>query len=111
MSKREKTKEEKQYSIKPVESIPPGLRLKESFYDRILDECMANTSSNIFEISVKGKNWKSVYAPIDVRIMKKRYPLRLVVRTKEGKLYLKKYDTFEDMLKDRKTHKKSKKTE
>jgi hypothetical protein len=112
MSKREKIKDiEKEFSIKPVKELPPGQRLKESFYDKILDECMSNTSSNIFEISVKGKQWKSIYAPLDVRIMKKKYPLKIFVRTKEGKLFLKKYDTFEDMLKDRKTHKKTKKTE
>jgi hypothetical protein len=112
MSKREKIKDiEKEFSIKPVKELPPGQRLKESFYDKILDECMSNTSSNIFEISVKGKQWKSMYAPLDTRIMKKHYPMRIFVRTKEGKLFLKKYDTFEDMLKDRKIHKKTKKTE
>jgi hypothetical protein len=107
MSKREsKSKDiEREYSIKPVKELPPGQRLKESFYDKILDECMSKPG-NIFEISVKGKQWKSIYAPLDVRIMKKKYPLKIFVRTKEGKLFLKKYDTFEDMLKDRKTHKK-----
>jgi len=114
MSKREsKSKDiEREYSIKPVKELPPGQRLKESFYDKILDECMSNTSSNIFEISVKGKQWKSVYAPLDTRILKRHYPLRIFVRTKEGKLYLKKYNSFEDMIKERKIHKKkTKKTE
>jgi len=107
MSKREsKVKQEKEYSIKPIKELPPGQRLKESFYDKILDECMANETNKIFEIEVKGKQWKSVYSPLDVRIMKKHYPMRIFVRTKEGKLYLKKYDSFEDMLKDRKVHRK-----
>ena len=107
--KQKREEQEKEFSIKPIESIPPGLRLKESFYDRILDECMANTSSNIFEISVPGKKWKSIYAPLDVRIMKKKYPLKIFVRTKEGKLYLKKYNSFDEMLKERKTHKRKSK--
>jgi len=106
MSKRVKTKidtEEKQYTIKPI-TIPPGLRLKESFYDKILDDCMADTEHTEFEISVTNKDWKSIYAPLDGRIMKKHYPLKIVVRTKEGRLYLRKYATFEDMMKDRKIH-------
>jgi hypothetical protein len=78
--------------------------LKESFYDKILDDCMADTEHTEFEIEVKGKSWKNAYAPIDCRIMKKKYPLKLIVRTQEGKLYLRKYPSFEDMLKDRKTH-------
>jgi hypothetical protein len=111
MSKREsKAKDvEKEFTVKAVKELPPGQRLKESFYDKILDECMANKSSNIFEISVKGKKWKSIYAPLDVRIMKKKYPLKIFVRTKEDKLFLKKYDSFEDMLKERKIHKKKSK--
>jgi hypothetical protein len=104
-------KEDKQFTVKAVKELPPGQRLKESFYDRILDSCMANKESRIFEIEVKGKNWKSLYAPIDVRILKKRYPLRIFVRTALGKLYLKKYDSFEDMLKERKTHKRKAKAE
>jgi hypothetical protein len=70
---------------------------------------MNDKANKIFEISVTGKKWKSIYAPLDVRIMKKRYPLKIFVRTKEDKLYLKKYDSFEDMLKERKIHKKKSK--
>ena len=99
-------KEDKEFSIKPIKELPPGQRLKESFYDRILDGCMADEKNEIFEIEVKGKNWKSIYAPLDVRIMLKKYPLKIFVRTKTGKLFLKKYDSFEDMLKERKIHKK-----
>lgn len=107
MSKREsKVKQEKEFTVKAVKELPPGMRLKESFYDQILDSCMNDKSNKIFEIEVKGKKWKSIYAPLDVRIMKKKYPLKIFVRTKEDKLYLKKYDSFDDMLKERKIHKK-----
>jgi hypothetical protein len=101
--------EEKQYILKPT-TIPIGLRLRESFYDKILDDAMSDTEHNEFEVSVKGKDWKSTYAPLDCRIMKKHYPLRIVVRTREGKLYLRKYPDFESMLKDRKPHHKKAKT-
>lgn len=107
MSKREsKVKQEKEFTVKAVKELPPGMRLKESFYDQILDSCMNDKANKIFEISVTGKKWKSIYAPLDVRIMKKKYPLKIFVRTKEDKLYLKKYDSFDDMLKERKIHKK-----
>ena len=42
-------------------------------------------------------------------ILKKKYPLKIFVIVKEGKLYLKKYDSFEEMLKERKIHKKKSK--
>jgi hypothetical protein len=103
-SKEKQPKQEKEFTIKAVKELPPGLRLKESFYDKILDGCMADKTNKIFEIEVKGKHWKSIYAPLDVRIMKKKYPLKIFVRTQTGKLFLKKYDSFEDMLKERKVH-------
>jgi hypothetical protein len=112
MSKRVKAKadiEEKQYILKPT-TIPTGLRLRESFYDKILDDAMSDKEHNEFEVSVRDKDWKAIYAPLDCRIMKKKYPLKLVVRTQEGKLYLRKYPDFESMLKDRKTHHKRAKT-
>ena len=110
MSKREsKVKQEKEFTVKAVKELPPGMRLKESFYDQILDSCMNDKANKIFEIEVKGKLWKSIYAPLDVRIRKKEYPLKIFVRTKLGKLYLQKYDTYEEVKKLRKTHKKKSK--
>jgi len=108
MSKREsKAKDtEKEFNINPIKELPVGQRLKHSFYDDILDACMADEKNKIWEVRVKDKHWKSIYAPLDTRIMKKKYPLKIFIRTKEDKLYLKKYDSFEAMLKDRKIHKK-----
>jgi hypothetical protein len=110
--KENQPKQEKEFSIKAVKELPLGQRLKGSFYDTILDQCIADKANKIFEISVKGKDgkdkhWKSTYAPIDCRILKKRYPLKIFIR--EGKLYLQKYDTFEEMFKLRKVHKKKNK--
>jgi hypothetical protein len=107
--KQKREEQKREFSITPVKELPPSTRKISSFYNDILDNCMADEKNKIFEISVKDKHWKSIYAPLDIKIMNRKLPLKIFVRVKEGKLYLKKYDSFEDMLKERKTHKKKSK--
>ena len=100
MSKREKTKEEKQYSIKPVESIPPSLRKVSGIYNDILNEIMDNKTNEIFAVSIKNMDWKSIYSLLDIKIRNRKLPLKLFVR--ENKLFIKKYGSYEEVDKLRK---------
>ena len=103
------TKEEKKFSIIPVKALPPSTRKVSGIYNDILDQIMADKTHDIFDVSVKGKNWKSIYSLLDIKIRSRRLPLKLFVRVKEGKLYLKKYGSYEEVEKLRKEyHKKPK---
>jgi len=99
------TKQKKDFTITPIEELPLGKRLTYSFYDTILDSVMKDTSGKKnFKIEVSGKNYKSIYAPIDIKIRKRRLPLKIQIRNKI--LYLQKLSSYEEVEKLRKVHKK-----
>ena len=106
---RGKERTDREFSITPVSELPLGLRLKPSFYDTILDSVMNDETSKIFKIEVPNKTYKNIYSPIDIRIQKRKLPLKIHVRNKT--IYLEKFNSFDDVMKLRKVHKKKSKTE
>jgi hypothetical protein len=92
MSSKEKIKQKseklKEFSITPVDELPKADRLKPSFYDTILDEVIKDKTRKFFRIEIPNKTFKAIYAPLNVRIEKHGYQMR--IRVAKQKLYIEK---------------------
>jgi hypothetical protein len=113
MSK-EKAKQRKQRVFKvedidsfvtSVKEIPKSEKLRHSIlYDGIIDRILADKSKGSFKIEVPDMTFKQLYAPMDSRIQKRKAPLKIIISNKI--LYLKKFNTYEEVQALRKIHKK-----
>lgn len=87
--KREFSKEDIDSFVTPVKELPEAKRLRHSpLYDGIVDRVMSDTSKKVFKIEVPNMSFKSIYAPLDSRIKKRKLPLKIKIRNKI--LYLEK---------------------
>jgi len=97
-----KVKKYKQYSITPVPKLPEGQRLRESFYDKILEDIESNETGRIFKVEIPDKSYKSIYASFDIRILK--HGLHMRIRIANKTLYIEKLtqEEYDKYLEDRK---------
>ncbi|MEM1551725.1 MAG: hypothetical protein QXH03_03550 [Candidatus Bathyarchaeia archaeon] len=76
------------YIIERVEELPPPKRkLRESIYDEIIQDVL-NRPKGFYRIEIEGKPLKVMYAPLNKRIVERKLPLKLRIRS--GELFIEK---------------------
>ena len=77
---------ERKFRIIEVEDIPKAKkRLRESIYDEVIEELMKKPDGK-YKIVIEGKKLKSMYPALNKRIVERKLPLKLKVRS--GELYV-----------------------
>jgi hypothetical protein len=79
---------EKPYAIQPVSELPPTKRkLRETIYDDVIKDLMGK-EKGIYKITIEGKTLKTIYPALNKRIIERKLPMKLRVRS--GELYIEK---------------------
>jgi hypothetical protein len=85
-----KKKVEKPFTIELVSELPPAKRkLRETLYDDVIKDLMGK-EKGIYKITIEGKTLKTIYPALNKRIVERKLPMKLRVRS--GELYIEKIE-------------------